>query len=450
MLAGLFLGLPLCAASDLSDRATFFPPEEGPIVVVRARRVILRPGEELADATILIERGVIVAIGKDLTVPQGARVIEGAVACAGFVDSWSSLGLDPASVAEPGNSPATRTVDALDLWSVPEERREALRAGVTAARLQSGRDAPFSGIGTLVHTSDSTRAEVVLEDACIAGSVGVTRAGRVSDVFDRIAEVDRLIGALEKGRRYRESQVEFRTELEKWSKAILEKTAELEKDFKKAKKDREKEEKEAKEKSKEFKEKKYKEDKKPRKVRRDPDDEALARAVDGEMPLVVEVHRASEIRRLLEKTEPFDRLRLVIAGGTEALPFAEELVERSIPVILWPAPMGSARADEYQAHDPALAGELARAGVRVLIGSGGGSDSRELRFLAGLAVGHGMEREAALAAITTAPAQVFDAAGKLGALERGQSADVLVFDGDPLDTSANLRFVISRGQVVVQ
>src|SRR5688572_15181513 len=146
MLAGLFLGLPLCAAIDLRVRASFFPPEEGPSVAIRARRVILRPGEELVDATILIERGVIVAIGKDLSVPEGARVIEGAVACAGFVDSWSSLGLDPASVADAGASPATRTVDALDPWSVPEERREALRAGVTAARVQSGRNAPFAGI----------------------------------------------------------------------------------------------------------------------------------------------------------------------------------------------------------------------------------------------------------------------------------------------------------------
>jgi imidazolonepropionase-like amidohydrolase len=308
----------------------------------------------------------------------------------------------------------------------------------------------FAGIGALVHTTEATRTEVVLEDACLAGSVGVTRGGRVPDVFDRIAEVDRLVGALDKGRRYGESKLEFRDELEKWTKAILEKAAELEKDFKKAKKDREKDEKEAKEKGKEFQEKKYKEDKKPRKVRFDADDEVLARTVDGAIPLVVEVHRASEIRRLLEKTEPYDRLRLVIAGGTEALPFARELVERSIPVILWPAPMGAQRADEYQAHDPALPGDLARAGVQVLIGSGGGSESRELRFIAALAVGHGMEREAALAAITTLPAQVFDAASRLGVLERGHSGDVLVLDGDPLDTTANLRFVVSRGEVVVQ
>ncbi len=444
MLAGLFLSLPTASPVVVQS------PPVSEAIVIRAQRMIVRPGEELANGMLVIERGVISALGTDLPIPEGARVIEGAVACAGFVDAWSSLGLDPLSAEDSASTPATRTIDALDPWSVPTSRREALQAGVTAARLQIGRNAPMAGIGALVHTEEGPKPAVVLEDACLAGSIGLSRGGRATDVFDRLAEVDRLVGALEKGRRYRESQVGHQKELAEWLAAIAEKVTELEKDFKKAKKDREKAQADAKEKEKDFKEEKYKEDKKPRKVRKDPDDEALARAADGEIPLVVEVHRGGEIRRLLEKTKPFDRLRLVIAGGTEALPFAEELVERSIPVLLWPRPMGLGRPDEYQEHDPALAGALARAGVRVLIGSGGGDDSRDLRFLAALAVGHGMEREAALAAITTVPAQVFDAADRLGALELGRSGDVLVLDGDPLDSSAQLRFVVARGQVVLQ
>jgi imidazolonepropionase-like amidohydrolase len=449
MLAGFLL---LLASAPQPSTQVTAPPASGPTCAIRAKRVIVRPGEELEDAIILVERGLVVAVGPDVVVPEGVRVIDGAVACAGFVDPWSSLGLDPESALDGGTKPATRTVDALDPWHLPEERAEALRAGVTAARVLAGRNAPLAGIGAVVHVEGGQEGEapVLLADACLAASVGVARGERSPDVFDRIGEVDRLIAALEKARRHRESQLEFRVELEKWSKAIAEKLVELEKDFKKAKKDREKDQKAAEEKDKEFKEKKYKEDKKPRKPRVDRDDDVVARAIDGELPLVVEVHRASEIRRLLEKTRDFDRLRLVIAGGTEALGFAEELVEREIPVIVWPAPLGAGRGDEYEAHDPALAGELDRAGVRVLIGSGGRRDARELRFLAALAVGHGMEREAALAAITTAPAQVFDSGRELGTLAPGRSADVLVFDGDPLDTSAALRFVIARGEVVVQ
>jgi len=240
MLVGPFLSLPLLVASDLRVSGPFLQQarqQESPqTVAIRAHRVILRPGEEMTDATILIERGVIVSIGKDLPVPPGARVIEGAVACAGFVDPWSSLGLDPASAADPSATPATRTADALDPWYLPEERREALLAGVTAARVQAGRSAFFAGIGALVHTSEGSKPDLVVEDACVAGSVGVSRGGRAPDPFDRVAEVDRLVGALDKGRRYRDSLLEFKSELEKWLKAILEKTTELEKDFKKAKK----------------------------------------------------------------------------------------------------------------------------------------------------------------------------------------------------------------------
>lgn len=442
MLAGLFP----CLATALSVLPVV--ASDDPPVLIRAERVILRPGVELEHTSLWIDGGVIVAIGKDLPAPEGTRVIEGRVVCAGFIDAWSSLGLDPASVEDLTLTPGARTVEALDPYHLPEERQEALRAGITATRVQAGRAAAFGGVGALVQTDPGFGPAVVLEDACLATTIGVSR-GRTGDVFDRLAEIDRLIGALDKGRRYRESRAKYEKELEAWLKAIAEKLTTLEKDFKKAKKDREKEEKDAKEKGKEFKEKAYKEDKKPKRARTDDNDEAMGRAADGEIPLVVEVHRSAEIRRLLEKTRAFPRLRLVLAGGTEALSFAEELVERSIPVILWPVPMGTSRPDEYDEHDLALAGELSRAGVRVAFGNGGQREARELRFLAGLAVAHGMEREAALAALTSVPAAIFDAADRLGELAPGHSADVLVLDGDPLDTSAALRFVLSRGKVVV-
>ena len=443
MLAGLFP----CFATAFAVLPA--PPSEDPPVLIRAERVILAPGQELTHTSLWIEGGVIVAIAPDLPAPEGARVIEGKVLCAGFVDAWSSLGLDPSGAEDTGLTPGARTLDAFDPFQLSEERLEALRAGVTAARIQAGRTAPLAGIGALVQPQPDFEAAVVLEDACLASVIGITR-GRPADPFDRLSEIDRLIGALDKGRKYQESLGKYEKDLAAWQKAIDEKLAQLEKDFKKAKKDREKEEKDAKEKGKEFKEKSYKEDKKPKRVRPDGDDAALGRAADGELSLVVEVHRVAEIRRLLENTRAFPRLRLVLAGATEALPFAEELAERSIPVILWPVPLGAARLDEYEQHDLALAGELARAGVRVAFGSGGQREARELRNLAALAVAHGMEREAALAAVTSVPAELFDAQDRLGRIAPGLSADVLVLDGDPLDSSARIRFVLSRGRVVVQ
>jgi imidazolonepropionase-like amidohydrolase len=70
--------------------------------------------------------------------------------------------------------------------------------------------------------------------------------------------------------------------------------------------------------------------------------------------------------------------------------------------------------------------------------------------LAALAVGHGLDRAAALGAITEAPARVFDVGERLGTIERGKDAELLILDGDPLDTTARIRFVVSGGRVVYE
>lgn len=421
-----------------------------PPLWIHAQRLILRPGEELEDAALLVEEGRIVAVGGEVEAPEGARRIEGQVVCAGFFDPWSTLGLAAGSAEDLGTSAATRSGDALAPWRLPHRRQEALRGGVTTARVQAGALAQIGGMGAVVRIDPGPGRDALLDDACVQATAGITRQGKELDVFERIEEVDRLAGMIEKGERYRESLLEYEAELAEWQEAIAEKREELEKDFEKAKKKREKDMAEAEEEGKDFKEKRYKEDKKPRKPKHDPDDEVMARAADGELPLVVEAQRAPEIRSLLEETEDYSRLRLVLAGGSEAAHLADELVQRRVPVIVWPAPLGEGEhRSELKAHDPALAGELHRAGIEVLIGSAG-SEARDLRLLAALAVAHGLDRDAALHAITLGPARAFDVADRLGTLERGKEAEVLVFDGDPLDTTSTLRYVVSGGRLVVE
>ncbi len=429
-------------------------PIRGETLLLRANRVIVRPGKVLEDAEVLVQNGRIVAVGQGLAAPEGARVIEGEVVCAGFLDPWSSLGTDAGSVNDMGTSPSTRSVGAVERYESAHLREEALRGGVVCSRVQVGQRSYLGGVGAVVRNADGleeTGGEtVVLPDACMSATVGITRPGRATDIFDRVSEVDRLVSQIERGRAYRESWVEYRHDFQEWEETIAKAVEKLEKDFKKAKKARDKEVKEAEEKGKEFKEEKYKEDKKPREPKLDLDSETLAQVAEGRLPLIVEVHRAEEIRALLAKTAPFDRLRLVIAGGTEAAVHAKELAKRRIPVIVWPSLLPASRPDEYDRHDLALARELEKAGVKVVIGSGGTPHARELRTLAALAAGHGLDPDAALAAITTNAASVLDVHDTLGAVERGKHAELLVLDGDPLDATSRIRFVISHGQVVVE
>lgn len=444
-LVSLF-ALPLLAAPQ--DDAATIAAEKAPLVV-RAKRLIVRPGVELQDVAVRVEDGVIVAIGALEDVPEDARIIEGEVVCAGFIDPWSVLAMDPAAAEDQSTSAATRSADGVDPWSNEHVREDALRAGVVAVRTQAGAHARSGGVGAIVRTNDVV---VVLPDACVQASVGVTRERRQLDIFERIGEVDRIVSMLDSGKSYRERKLEYEKELAAWEKAVAEKEKELEKDFSKKKKEREKEIEKAQEKGKEHKEERYKEDKKPRAPKYNADDEVMARAANGELPLVVEAHRAEELRRLLSQTEKFARLRLVVAGGTEALAVADELAEREVPVIVLPMPGGYGGYDEYADSDLSLAGELHDAGVRVLLGSGatGAEATRELPLLAALAVGHGFDREAAFAALTTGAAEALDVSDRLGAVELGKDAELLVLDGDPLDTTSRIRFVISGGQVVVE
>ena len=427
------------------------PQDAEPVLAILGEKVYVTPERVLEDAVVLVERGRIVAVGEGVEVPEGARQLQGKVVCAGFVDAWAAFGLDRESLADERTSYATRTVDALDPYADAGLRGELLRAGVTALRLQAGARSAEAGVGALVRNGDDEGSVVLLEDCCVATSVGITREGRAQDPFDRLTEVDKLVGSIADGLAYLEAKNEYVYELADWEQAIAEKEAELEKGFKKAKKDRAKDEKEAEEKGKEYKPKRYKEDKRPNPPRYDADKEVLARVAGGELPLVVQAHRAAELRNLLEGTEKFDRLRLIIAGGTEALSVAEELADRRIPVIVWPLPLGQDRLDELDEADLGLAGKLEAAGVRVLFGSGGSQPmaSRDLPLLASLAVGHGLEPTRALDALTLGAARALDAGDRIGSLEQGKDADLLVLDGEPLATATRVQYVITGGELVV-
>lgn len=418
-------------------------------LAIRAERVIVRPGHVLEHATVLVIDGKIAQVGTDVQVPEGARVVEGQVCCAGFLDTWSTIGLTSRGADDERTDANTRTVDAFDPFD-EHARARALRAGVVAARIQAGEDADIGGLGAVVSMAPGTDAArlVLLPDADVAATLGRTRRNRPADVFDRIGQVDKLVGEVHDGLDYGQDLRKYEQELAEWNAAIAEKEAQLEKDFKKAQKDRDKDIKEAEEKGKEHKEKSYKEDKPPSPPKFDAEKATFSRVANGLVPLVVETHRTAELRELLVATRDYDRLRLVIAGATEAEGLADQLAQRRIPVLVWPAPLGETRPDELDGFDLGLAGRLADAGVTVLLGSGGTDQGVDLPLLAQLAVGHGLDREQAFAALTYEAARAFDVADQLGSVARGRRGDLLVLDGEPLAAGTRLRYVVCDGQVL--
>ncbi len=174
---------------------------------------------------------------------------------------------------------------------------------------------------------------------------------------------------------------------------------------------------------------------------------ALVPVIKGEVPMVVIASRAADLMGLVSLKERFADLDLVILGGAEAWMVAEALAVAEIPVILDPT---ANLPSSFEALGSTLenAARLEAAGVTIAITSGGGPghNSRLIAQAAGIAVAHGLDWDAAFAAITINPARIFGVDGQLGSLEVGKLADVVIWDGDPLELMASPDMVFINGQ----
>lgn len=176
--------------------------------------------------------------------------------------------------------------------------------------------------------------------------------------------------------------------------------------------------------------------------------EVLVSVLEGEKPLVVTVHRASDIVAMLNLSEEFS-LRLVIAGASEAWMVVDAIADAKVPVILDPLQNIPITFDHLGARLDAAA-RLRRAGVTVLFAGVDYVKTHRAFFIrqaAGNAVAHGMPRMDAIAAITINPATVFGMGDEFGSIEVGKQADLVVWSGDPLELLTIPEQVIIEGKV---
>jgi imidazolonepropionase-like amidohydrolase len=163
------------------------------------------------------------------------------------------------------------------------------------------------------------------------------------------------------------------------------------------------------------------------------------------MPLIVKVDRASDIVEMLDFARAHG-LRLVLDGVAEGWRVADRIAAARVPVIV----DGYANLPNSFAELGATAENAARlnaAGVTVILkaGSGVAHRARELRYGAGNAVANGLPYSAALAAITINPARAFGVGDRVGSLEPGREADLVLWSGDPLEPLSQPRAIFVRG-----
>jgi imidazolonepropionase-like amidohydrolase len=173
---------------------------------------------------------------------------------------------------------------------------------------------------------------------------------------------------------------------------------------------------------------------------------ALIPLVKGEIPLLVDARRAADIRQVIALKQRQPQLNIVITYATEGWRVAKELADNNISVILDPEanlPFGFDQLGSTLKN----AGRLAKAGVQVSIGM----ETHNIRLArqhAGNAVANGLVWEQGLAALTINVARVYGIDDKLGSLEAGKIADVVIWSGDPLEVTEAAELVLISGEPI--
>ena len=183
-------------------------------------------------------------------------------------------------------------------------------------------------------------------------------------------------------------------------------------------------------------------------VRTDSRYTAMIPALDGEIPVVVSADGAAQINDAITWAQE-EGVRLVIRGGGDAIHVADRLVANDIPVILTSTMAAPGR--DYEGYDGAytMPARLYEAGVRFAISGGSGAlYTNRLPWEAGVAVAFGLPEEEALKAVTINAAEFMGISDRVGSLEPGKQATLLITTGTPLDMTSDIEQSYIQGREI--
>ncbi|WP_299167000.1 amidohydrolase [uncultured Arthrobacter sp.] len=341
------------------------------------------------DGTVVIEDGKISALGADVTAPEGADVVDagGKWLLPGFVDAHVHLGTHEEGEGWAGDDtnemtdPVTAGVRALDAVNPFDPGfDDALAGGVTSVNVNPGSGNPIGGLAVAIHTHGRYIEEMVLRSP--------------SGLKSALGENPKRV--------YGEKKQTPSTRL---GTAMIIRKAFMEAQNYMGKADEN---------------------------ARDPKLEALAMVLRREIPWRQHAHRADDIATALRIADEFG-YDLVLDHGTEAHLLADVLAERGVPVLIGPLFTTKSKV-ELRGRSIANPGKLAAAGVEISIITD--HPVIPINFLvhqATLSVKEGLDPSTALRSITINPAKVLGLAERIGSLEPGKDADVVLWSGDPLD-----------------
>lgn len=386
------------------------------VTAIVGGRIVPVEGEPIEGGTLLIEDGRIAALGgPELAVPESARVVDaaGKWVLPGFVEAHGHLGVHEEGEGWAGSDgnemtdPITAHVRAIDAINPDEQGwRDAVIGGVLAVNVNPGSGNPIGGQTVALKSWGGTVDDRVLREPSGMKSALGENPKRVYGDKKQTPSTRLGVAAVIRG-----AFVDARNYLEKLE-------AEAAKPL---------------------------EERKP--VERDLKLEALGRVLRREIPWRQHCHRADDIATALRIAEEFG-YELVIDHGTEAHLVADKLVSRGIPVIIGPLFTSRSKV-ELRNRSLANPGRLHNAGVTIAITTD--HPVVPIHFLvhqATLAVKEGLDRDAALRALTINPARIVGIDDRLGSLAVGKDADLCVWSGDPLDVMQRVERAFMDGREI--
>jgi imidazolonepropionase-like amidohydrolase len=401
-------------------------PDDGPSLALRGGRIMTVTRGVLEDGILLILDGRIAAVGPAVSIPAGVEIIDipDDVVFPGFIDAGTNLGAADPEASErdddEATAPLTPQLNILDALN-PADRRipEARRFGSLYALVAPGRGNLLAGTSALVRLAGGeARSMAVKAQAALHGSLGEAPKLRYGPKnimpSTRMGQAALLRQTLIEAQEYLAGREAYAAKSSAWAE-------------KEARGDKQ-------------------EGEKPVPPPFDARLASLGPVLKGERPLVLAANRLDDILTALRVADEFS-LKLILAEGADSPKVKDRLAKRGIPVLLRPRIAYGTTPETKDAGFEAAA-ELARAGIRIAFQTGSIQGLGDLVPQAQQAIAHGLREEDALKALTLWPAEIFGVADAIGSIVKGKSADLVVFDRNPLRAPARVKLVIVGGVVI--
>ena len=384
-------------------------PAAAQTIAITGGKVYPVSGPPIENGTVIITNGKIAAVGANVPIPAGAQRIDatGKIVTPGFVDASTQLGVQEVAGVSDTRDMSARGKDniaaAFTVWEglnpnsvlLAPARKEGITSVVVVPT-----GGLVSGQAALVDVVPGTTTDMIIRaPVAMIAEVGDPQSAGVNSRGELIVRLRELL----------EDTKFFQTHRDAFDRAQTRPFVASRLDL-----------------------------------------QAMIPVVEGKLPLLITVNRASDIDAAMRLARDYN-VKLMISSGAEAWMMADKLAAARIPVLTGAMnniPDGFASLGQRQEN----AGLLRKAGVQVaLIGNAGGGDEeafnvRNVKQEAGNAVSYGMTWDDALRAVTLAPAEFFGAGDRVGSLQPGREANVVVWSGDPFEFTTRAEHVFVRGR----